>query len=56
VTRVLAEHAGLPAAPALVVSVAGGSLTYVVALLWADRDVLRDLLAQAARVWTPLSR
>ena len=54
VTRALAERVDLPPAPALFLSVAGGSLTYVVVLLAADRGVVKDLVGQARRLWRPL--
>ena len=54
VTRALAEGVELPAFPLLVLSVASGSLTYLVVLLLADRSVLKDVTRQAAHVWSPL--
>jgi O-antigen/teichoic acid export membrane protein len=54
VTRVVAEGVDLPAAPALVLSAACGALAYLVVLLLADRDVLKDLVGQLGQMWSSL--
>jgi O-antigen/teichoic acid export membrane protein len=54
VTRALADSIDLPAAPLLVLSVACGSLTYLVVLFLADRSAVKDVFRQASQVWAPL--
>jgi hypothetical protein len=46
----------LPAAPALAVSATAGLLIYLLVLLLVDRAVLKELVAQAGGVWSPISR
>ena len=53
-TRALAEGVDIPAAPLLFLSVAAGSLTYVVVLAITGRGVVKDVVRQAAQVWSPM--